>query len=94
MLVNEQYQLKFADFGFASFSKEKQADQKGTPVYIAPEILNGELYDGELVDVFSSGVVLFAMISGSLPFEWALKTDQIYNLIINQDYEQFWDIFS
>eukprot|EP00347_Sterkiella_histriomuscorum_P018493 403345305 len=94
MLVNDQYQLKFADFGFASFSKEKQVDQKGTPVYIAPEILAGQLYDGELVDVFSSGVVLFSMISGSLPFEWAMKADPIYNLLIEERYDEFWQIFS
>lgn len=34
------------------------------------------------------------MISGSLPFEWAMKTDPIYNLIIEQRYEEFWQIFS
>ena len=39
MLVNDDFVLKFADFGFASFSKEMQTEQKGTPIYIAPEII-------------------------------------------------------
>lgn len=40
MLINEDYNLKFADFGFASFSKDLLTQQKGTPIYIAPEIIN------------------------------------------------------
>lgn len=53
-----------------------------------------ELYDGELVDVFSSGVVLFAMITGALPFEWARTSDKIYSLLIQEQYQEFWDIFA
>lgn len=79
MLVNEKYQLKFADFGFASFSQEKLTDQKGTPIYIAPEIVENRPYDGEKVDVFSTGVCLFAMISGRYPIhEWAVASDRLY----------------
>ena len=39
ILVNDKYELKFADFGFASFSKEKQTETRGSPIYIAPEII-------------------------------------------------------
>lgn len=39
MLVNEEYQLKLTDFGFASFSKELLTHCRGTPMYIAPEII-------------------------------------------------------
>lgn len=86
MLVTHDYQLKFADFGFASFSKEKQTEQKGTPIYIAPEIIRGEAYDGEQVDVFSSGVCLFAMVSGRYPFEWAHISDKRYLLLKEKKY--------
>ena len=39
MLIDADYQLKFADFGFASCSSGLQTQTKGTPIYVAPEIL-------------------------------------------------------
>ena len=93
MLVNDQYQLKFADFGFASFSKEKQTQQKGTPIYFAPEILNKEEYDGEKVDVFSSGVVLFAFVSGKYPFTEASNHDRKYRLLMEHRHDEYWKPF-
>ena len=39
MLINDEYNLKFTDFGFASFSKDLLNQTRGTPIYIAPEIL-------------------------------------------------------
>ena len=47
MLVDSNYQLKFADFGFASCSKDLQTQTKGTPIYVAPEILQKKAYVGE-----------------------------------------------
>lgn len=47
-----------------------------------------------MVDVFSSGVVLFAMISGRYPFEWARPDDPLYKLIVDKKYDEFWEIFS
>jgi serine/threonine protein kinase len=43
-------------------------EQCGTPAYIAPEILSGE-YKGFSCDVWSSGVVLYSMLSGNVPFK-------------------------
>lgn len=68
ILINDDYVLKFTDFGFASFSKDKQTEQKGTPIYMAPEMLLSEAYYSEKIDVFSTGVVLFALCSGRYPF--------------------------
>ena len=45
------------------------------------------------MDVFSSGVVLFALISGRYPFEWAHISDLRYRLIIDKNYDDFWAIF-
>lgn len=44
-------------------------EQCGTPAYIAPEILRGRGYTGFGIDVWSAGVVLYAMIYGSVPFK-------------------------
>jgi serine/threonine protein kinase len=40
----------------------------GTPIYVAPEIIEGKEYLGEKVDVFACGVVLFIMLTGRYPF--------------------------
>ena len=58
----------------------------GTPAYIAPEILQETGYSGTMVDVWSSGVVLYTMIYGDFPFH-ADSVDELENLIINQKYE-------
>ena len=93
MLVNSDYVLKFADFGFASFSKDETA-QRGTPIYIAPEIILSLPYDPEKTDVFSTGVVLFAMSTGKFPFDWGHFTDKRYRLLIEKKYETFWSVMS
>jgi serine/threonine protein kinase len=41
----------------------------GTPSYMPPEIIKRTPYDGELADVWSLGVTLYAMLSAKLPFE-------------------------
>jgi serine/threonine protein kinase len=64
-----------------------------TPIYVAPEIIEGKKYSGEKVDVFSCGVVLFIMISGRYPFYCASKDDKLYKLIMDRNYEEFWRTF-
>jgi len=51
-------------------------------MYIAPEILLAQPYKGEEVDVFSLGVVLFALIGGKPPFTCAHSRDKKYKLLI------------
>ena len=41
----------------------------GSPCYAAPEMIKGHKYNGLMTDIWSSGVVLFAMVAGYLPFE-------------------------
>eukprot|EP00927_Polykrikos_kofoidii_P066735 TRINITY_DN62297_c0_g1_i1.p1 TRINITY_DN62297_c0_g1~~TRINITY_DN62297_c0_g1_i1.p1 ORF type:complete len:1471 (+),score=206.66 TRINITY_DN62297_c0_g1_i1:72-4415(+) len=64
--------LKIADFGVAVVVKppgRRLQEHCGTPSYIAPEILLEAGYDGEPVDVWSAGIVLYAMLSGRVPFK-------------------------
>lgn len=62
--------VKLSDFGF---SKDENADSLcktacGTPECVAPEILSGELYNGKSSDIWSLGVLFFAMLTGTFPF--------------------------
>jgi serine/threonine-protein kinase Chk1 len=79
-LLDEKYKLKIADFGYAGplagrNGKGYLTTTLGTRTYMAPEIHAREPYKGEQVDVFSSGVVLFIMVSGTPPFNEASATD-------------------
>eukprot|EP00438_Fugacium_kawagutii_P012641 Skav215596 [mRNA] locus=scaffold666:281211:294284:+ [translate_table: standard] len=72
--------VKIIDFGFAAHVPSKETKLKafcGTPSYMAPEIIRGEGYSGFAADVWALGVVIFALLSGTLPF--AAKTEmQLY----------------
>lgn len=57
----------------------------GSPCYAAPEMIAGKKYVGVQVDIWSCGVVLFAMICGYLPFEDPV-TSNLYKKIISGDY--------
>ena len=71
ILINELGKVKIADFGLGNFFKEgdKLRTACGSPCYAPPEMLNQEPYDPKKVDFWSSGVILFAMVHGYLPFE-------------------------
>jgi len=63
--------VKIADFGVAMVMQpgKRLHEHCGTPSYIAPEILMEAGYEGEPVDVWSSGIVLYAMLCGRVPFK-------------------------
>jgi len=55
-------------------------DSCGTPAYIAPEVINSNGYQGFSSDIWSAGVVLYAMIYGAVPFK-AQEIDDLYDNI-------------
>ena len=74
LLINEETkELKIVDFGLSNIYtnplKDLLSSACGSPSYAAPEMLNGEKYRAPPVDIWSSGIVLYAMICGYLPFE-------------------------
>ena len=70
MLLDRNGDLKLVDFGLSTKYKDNELLNQpcGTVVYAAPEVLQGKEYHGMLCDVWSSGIVLFGMLSGYLPF--------------------------
>jgi len=58
----------------------------GSPCYAAPEMIAGKPYNGLEVDIWSCGIILYAMICGYLPFEDP-NTDKLYKKILNGQYK-------
>ena len=88
LLLDRNYDLKLIDFGLSTkYRDDKLLDQPcGTVVYAAPEVLECKEYHGMLADVWSSGIVLYGMLSGYLPF--CEKDDEINKqLVIKGDIE-------
>ena len=79
--------VKLCDFGVSKQVKpgEKMNDQCGTPAYIAPEILKDKGYEGFASDVWSAGIVLYAMLYGSVPFK-ANNMNDLHKIIIKGKY--------
>jgi len=77
----DAFMLKIADFGFARhLSGVDMAETMcGSPLYMAPEVLNGEKYDVR-ADLWSTGVVLFEMVTGKTPFHGQTPIDLLRNI--------------
>lgn len=83
ILIDDQLNLKVADFGFACYkSIDTLKSYRGTMTYMAPEIKEGKQYKGTEVDVFSIGVILFIIVQGIFPFKEARKEEYFYNLLL------------
>jgi len=91
ILVDDQMNLKVADFGFATFRKiDRLKSYRGTMTYMAPEIKEGKTYDGKQIDMFSTAVILFIIVQGIFPFKEAKKDEFFYNLLMKGDYDTYW----
>ena len=71
LLINKKNILKIIDFGLSNYYKDNNflSTPCGSPCYASPEMIAGKKYDGNLIDVWSSGIILFAMLCGYLPFD-------------------------
>ncbi|CAI5445236.1 unnamed protein product [Caenorhabditis angaria] len=71
LLLDEQMNIKIADFGLSNLMRDGDflTTSCGSPNYAAPELILSRLYVGPEVDIWSSGVILYAMLSGTLPFD-------------------------
>ncbi|CAD8060559.1 unnamed protein product [Paramecium primaurelia] len=89
LLLDEQRNLKVADFGLSNIYKDNDQVKTacGSPCYAAPEMLYGKIYGGQKSDIWSCGIILYAMLCGYLPFEHD-NTKKLYEMIKYEDYEK------
>ena len=71
LLIDSKNNLKIADFGLSNMYKHNEllSTACGSPCYAAPEMLAGDKYFGLSADIWSSGIILYTMLCGRLPFE-------------------------
>ncbi|XP_048482495.1 5'-AMP-activated protein kinase catalytic subunit alpha-2 isoform X2 [Plutella xylostella] len=71
LLLDHNMHVKIADFGLSNMMMDGEflRTSCGSPNYAAPEVISGKLYAGPEVDVWSCGVILYALLCGTLPFD-------------------------
>ncbi|XP_078448002.1 SNF1-related protein kinase catalytic subunit alpha KIN10-like [Wolffia australiana] len=71
LLLDAKKNVKIADFGLSNVMRDGHflKTSCGSPNYAAPEVISGKLYAGPEVDVWSCGVILYALLCGTLPFD-------------------------
>ena len=95
ILLDELFNPKICDFGFATEIEGKDGSRKlteilGSQYYVAPEIYLRRAYDGIKADIFSLGVILFNLTSGKIGFFEANRKDEYYRYIITHHHELYW----
>jgi len=93
LLLDSQFTLKIADFGLAHMSSGEKRHvmntECGTRGYMAPEILEGQGYGYE-ADIFAAGVILFIMLAGFPPFQFATRQDWWFSKLQEGKHALFW----
>lgn len=71
LLLDENLNIRLIDFGLSNVMRDSVPLKTacGSPNYAAPEVISGMIYGGSEVDVWSCGIILYAMVCGSLPFD-------------------------
>lgn len=71
LLLDENSNVKIADFGLSNCMRDGWflKTSCGSPNYAAPEVISGKLYAGPEVDIWSCGVIVYALLCGTLPFD-------------------------
>lgn len=91
IMIGNDYKMKIVDLGFATRKSHKLLKKYlGTPSYAAPEIHIRKPYLGQYSDIFSLGVTLFVLVTGSLPFRLPVPNDILYQFFVRNDYIGFW----
>merc|ERR1712136_198083 len=87
LLLDEHRNIKIVDFGLSNVYRDGQLLKTacGSPCYAAPEMIAGHSYVPSLCDLWSCGVILFALVCGYLPFE-DQNTATLYKKILKRQH--------
>jgi len=88
LLLNDAGELSIADFGLSALCSQANGmlyTTCGSPNFVAPEVLREAGYDGMQADVWSVGVIMFALLSGHLPFD-DLRLHQLTRKILHGEF--------
>ena len=94
ILVDDSFNPKICDFGFATKNDHPLSEFLGTRNYAPPEILRNKPYDGYKADIFSLGVVLLTLTTCKIGFLEATKYDPYYRLIMTKFFDKYWNTVS
>jgi len=88
ILLDKNLDIKIIDFGFSNFFHPGSLMETfcGSPAYAAPEMIKGDKYTGKEADIWSIGVILYALLCGYLPFDDD-SNPRLFNLILEAKYE-------
>eukprot|EP01017_Pseudomicrothorax_dubius_P014805 TRINITY_DN1732_c0_g1_i3.p1 TRINITY_DN1732_c0_g1~~TRINITY_DN1732_c0_g1_i3.p1 ORF type:complete len:366 (+),score=102.98 TRINITY_DN1732_c0_g1_i3:89-1186(+) len=92
---------KLIDFGHAcELSHAEETGEEvprttgcGTTCYMAPELFTKQAYIATKADIYSLGVLLFELVAGKRPFERPSEDDEVFELVKEQKFDQFWSNF-
>ena len=95
LLLDKDYNLKIADFGFArdvsgGFGDGLLSTRCGTLPYMAPEIHQSKKYNGQSVDLFACAIILFVMVAQHQPFSQATEDEAFYKCFFKNRSDIFW----
>ena len=82
IVIDAYGNIKLTDFGIAGPPQDKEVNIEGSPSYLAPEIINGDMFDGR-ADIYALGVMAFHMLTNSLPFS-AGTLGKLLKMQVNQ----------
>ena len=88
LLLDQFGRAKLSDFGLSTFVRQGNlvSTPCGSPCYASPECLSGMPYDGIMTDMWSIGVILYAMLTGHLPWTKKVQKD-LFDQIKRGDYK-------
>ncbi|CAD8061805.1 unnamed protein product [Paramecium primaurelia] len=86
-LLLENNTLKVVDFGLSNTYSDLLSTPCGSPCYAAPEMVSGIQYSGIKTDIWASGIILYAMLCGYVPFEDS-NTRKLYEKIKYSDFQR------
>ena len=85
LLLTKEHLLKIIDFGLSNYFRENETDLLSTPCgspnYASPEMVASKKYDGVKIDIWATGIILFAMLCGYLPFEDKINEILFYKIL-------------